>query len=156
MNPSKDYRRVCAGWNTITLATLFEGDDHLLQAKGVFIRVYRRYFFEDIEALTWRKTILPVVLLSVFAGLWLLPFALLLAFGARAWSLLMLLPSGVTLARLVWVLSGGGYCVTRIHTAVQSDVIAAAPTAAKARKVAEALDRRIGPTLETDVPPPAP
>lgn len=101
--------------------TLWQGPDHLLQIYSRFgVEDYKRFYFNDIQAIITRKTEVGVVLNFVFGVLTFL-FCLFAATSGGGWSIFNAIIAGVML--LMWIIHffKGPTCETYLLTAVQTE-----------------------------------
>ena len=101
--------------------TLWQGDDHLLQIYSRFgVEDYKRYYFDDIQALITRKTASGRIQNIVCGGLSGLFFVLAVAFGGGWIYFHSAVAAAILLILLINVLRGPT-CETVLLTAVQTE-----------------------------------
>lgn len=123
-NP-KEYKRLPGRKKGFLVGkyTLYQGIDHLLL---VFSRVgledYKRFYFNDIQAIITRKTAAGKIM-NIVLGVCLLFFgALGLMLGEGGWFLLVFV-DGFLLILLMYNLIKGPTCQTHLLTAVQTEIL---------------------------------
>lgn len=101
--------------------TLWQGGDHLLHIFSRFgIEDYKRFYFNDIQAIIARKTMAGKVQNGILGGLILLFMLPALVFDG-GWSILYVIVSAVMFIFLLINLVQGPTCETRLMTAVQTE-----------------------------------
>ena len=101
--------------------TLWQGSDHLLQIYSrLGVEDYKRFYFNDIQAVTTRKTGVGTVL-SFVLGVSTVLFCLFAVTSGGAWSIFNAIIAGVML--LLWIINffRGPTCETYLLTAVQTE-----------------------------------
>ena len=101
--------------------TLWQGSDHLLQIfSRVGVEEYKRFYFNDIQAVITRKTALGTIQ-NIFMGFLVLIFTLPALFFDGGWSLFYGVVAAAMLLLLVVGLFKGPTCKTILMTAVQTE-----------------------------------
>jgi hypothetical protein len=101
--------------------TLWQGGDHLLQIYSrVGVEDYKRFYFNDIQAIISRKTIAGKVQ-NIVLGLLLLLFTMPAVLNDGGWSLFWATLAGVLLILVLVNLFRGPTCETKLLTAVQTE-----------------------------------
>ena len=135
-SPPVRYRRLPGtGASLIQYFRLYQGPDHLLQVSTMWTQEsYRRFYFQDIQAIIIRKTIHGTVWNGVWA-VWAVFFSLLglAAGGVTLWVLGIL--AGVGLVALVVNAAMGPPTATQIQTAVQLERLRSLNRLPRARRV---------------------
>ena len=101
--------------------TLWQGSDHLLQIYSrLGVEDYKRFYFNDIQAIITRKTGVGIVLNFVL-GVATVLFGLFAVTSEGAWSIFNAIIAGVML--LIWIINffRGPTCETYLLTAVQTE-----------------------------------
>ena len=101
--------------------TLWQGSDHLLQIYSrLGVEDYKRFYFNDIQAIITRKTSAGIVLNFILGVLTAL-FGLFAATSGGGWFIFNTIVSGVVLS--IWVIHffRGPTCETYLLTAVQTE-----------------------------------
>jgi hypothetical protein len=101
--------------------TLWQGPDHLLQIYSrLGVEDYKRFYFNDIQAIITRKTGVGIVLNFVLGAATIL-FGLFAVTSEGAWSIFNAIIAGVML--LIWIIHflRGPTCETYLLTAVQTE-----------------------------------
>jgi hypothetical protein len=103
--------------------TLWQGRDHLLQVYARFgVEDYKRYYFDDIQAIVTRRTksaLIQNLILGFFLGLFIL--ATISVDGG--WGLFYLVVGVFVLGLLLVNMLRGPTCETRLMTAVQTETL---------------------------------
>ena len=119
--------------------TLWQGVDHLLHVYSRFgVEDYKRFYFNDIQAIITRKTIAGN-LQNVVLGLLLLLFTLAAILNAEGWSAFWAAFAGVLLILLLINLHRGPTCETKLLTAVQTEKLHSLHRLKNAFKVMDCL-----------------
>jgi hypothetical protein len=101
--------------------TLWQGVDHLLHVYSrVGLEDYKRFYFNDIQAIITRKTIAGKVQ-NILLGCLLLVFTLPAILNDGVWSVFWAAFAGVLLILLLINLHRGPTCETKLLTAVQTE-----------------------------------
>jgi hypothetical protein len=101
--------------------TLWQGSDHLLQIfSRVGVEEYKRFYFNDIQAVVTRKTAIGTIQ-NIVMGLLVLVFTLPSVFFDGGWSLFYAIVAAVMLLLLLVGLFKGPTCKTELTTAVQTE-----------------------------------
>ena len=101
--------------------TLWQGGDHLLQIYSrVGVEDYKRFYFNDIQAIITRKTIAGKIQ-NIVLGLLLLLFTIPAVLNDGGWSAFWATLAGVLLILVLVNLSRGATCETKLLTAVQTE-----------------------------------
>ena len=101
--------------------TLWQGSDHLLQIfSRVGVEEYKRFYFNDIQAVVTRKTAIGTIQ-NIFMGLLILVFTLPAIFFDGSWSIFYAIVAAVMLLLLLVGLAKGPTCKTELMTAVQTE-----------------------------------
>jgi hypothetical protein len=101
--------------------TLWQGGDHLLHVYSrVGVEDYKRFYFNDIQAIVTRKTVAGKVQ-NVVLGVLLLLFTLPAILNGGGWSAFWAAFAGVLLILLLINLYRGPTCETKLLTAVQTE-----------------------------------
>ena len=101
--------------------TLWQGADHLLHVYSrVGLEDYKRFYFDDIQAIITRKTIAGNVQ-NIVLGFLLLLFTLPAILNDGVWSAFWAAFAGVILILLLINLHRGPTCETKLLTAVQTE-----------------------------------
>jgi hypothetical protein len=101
--------------------TLWQGSDHLLQIfSRVGVEEYKRFYFNDIQAVITRKTAVGTIQ-NIVMGFLVLIFTLPAIFFDQGWSLFYALVAAAMLLLLVVGLFKGPTCKTILMTAVQTE-----------------------------------
>ena len=129
--------------------TLWQGSDHLLQIfSRVGVQEYKRFYFNDIQAVITRKTAVGTIQNFVM-GFLVLIFTLPAFYFDRGWSLFY---AGVAAAMLLLLLAGlfkGPTCKTELRTAVQTEKLYTLHRLKTASKVMDSLRFHIQQTQGT-------
>lgn len=129
--------------------TLWQGSDHLLQIfSRVGVQEYKRFYFNDIQAVITRKTAVGTVQ-NIVMGFLVLIFTLPAFYFDRGWSLFY---AGVAAAMLLLLLAGlfkGPTCKTELRTAVQTEKLYTLHRLKTASKVMDSLRIQIQQTQGT-------
>ena len=101
--------------------TLWQGSDHLLQIfSRVGVEEYKRFYFNDIQAVITRKTAVGTIQ-NMVIGFLVLIFTLPAIFFDEGWSLFYAVVAAAMLLLLVVGLIRGPTCKTILMTAVQTE-----------------------------------
>jgi hypothetical protein len=101
--------------------TLWQGSDHLLQIfSRVGVEEYKRFYFNDIQAVVTRKTAVGTIQ-NIVMGLLVLIFTLPAIFFDGGWSLFYTVVAAAMLLLLAIGLFKGPTCKTILMTAVQTE-----------------------------------
>jgi VIT1/CCC1 family predicted Fe2+/Mn2+ transporter len=101
--------------------TLWQGSDHLLQIYSrVGVEEYKRFYFNDIQAVMIRKTAVGTIQ-NIVMGFLVLIFTLPAIFFDGGWSLFYVAVAAAMLLLLVAGLFKGPTCKTELMTAVQTE-----------------------------------
>jgi VIT1/CCC1 family predicted Fe2+/Mn2+ transporter len=101
--------------------TLWQGSDHLLQIfSRVGVEEYKRFYFNDIQAVITRRTALGTIQ-NIVMGFLVLIFTLPAVFFDGGWSLFYAAVAAAMLLLLVVGLIRGPTCKTILMTAVQTE-----------------------------------
>ena len=101
--------------------TLWLGSDHLLQIFSRFgVEEYKRFYFNDIQAIVTRKTAIGTWQ-NLVGGLLVLIFAVPAVAFDGGWSLFYTIVAGVMGLLLLFGLFKGPTCETKLMTAVQTE-----------------------------------
>ena len=101
--------------------TLWQGADHLLHVYSrVGVEDYKRFYFNDIQAIITRKTITGKVQ-NIVLGFLLLVFTLPAILNDGGWSAFCAALGGVLLILVLINLYRGPTCETKLLTAVQTE-----------------------------------
>ena len=101
--------------------TLWQGGDHLLQIYSrVGVEDYKRFYFNDIQAIITRKTISGKIQ-NIVLGLLLLLFTMPAVLNDGGWSVFWAALAGVLLILVLVNLFRGPTCETKLLTAVQTE-----------------------------------
>ena len=123
--------------------TLWQAADHLLHIYSrVGVEDYKRFYFNDIQAIVTRKTITGKVL-NFGLGILLLLFTLPAILNDGGWSLFWTALSGVFLILLLINLYRGPTCETKLLTAVQTEKLQSLHRLKNAFKVMDSLGSQI-------------
>lgn len=130
------YRRLGGQGATMTYyARLYLGPDHLLQAASTgYSETYKRFYFQDIQAIIIRRT----TAWAWWTAFWIIP-ALLLGWGAGtaapdAAPFLSVI-AGIFFIGLVFNLIAGPSCACHVQTAVQTEKLVSLKRLRKVRKI---------------------
>src|ERR1051326_741686 len=172
--PNNTYKRLPGrGAGLVSISRLFLGPDHLLlvETQG-YSEIYKRFYFQDVQALLIRRTVTWIAITIVSAL-----FAAF--FGGVAWLVddlaraLWVFLAGISIGALILNLLLGPTCACYIKTAVQTDELPSLKRWKRAQKVfgrmkplieaaqgtltAEELQQRLAaPPIITPVANPAP
>ena len=119
----KEYRKLPGTKKGFIIGryTLWQGVDHLLHVYSrVGVEDYKRFYFNDIQAIITRRTIVGKVQNGVL-GLLLLLFTLPAILNDGGWSAFWAALAGVLLILLLINLYRGPTCETKLLTAVQTE-----------------------------------
>jgi len=137
------YRRVpglrwSGGRSVLRLA-----DDHLLLCdyRTGFVERYKRFYFQDIQAIIIRKTMYQIAIIAVWG---LFAFGFLIIGIATQWNLFLYIAEAICGLLILVQLMLGPTCRTDIKTAVQTDRI---PALKRVRKT-ERIMRYLFPLIE--------
>ena len=122
-NKEKEYRKLPGSKKGFLIGryTLWQGVDHLLHVYSrVGVEDYKRFYFNDIQAIITRKTIAGKVQNAVL-GFLLLLFTLPAMLNDGGWSAFWAAFAGVLLILLLSNLYRGPTCETKLLTAVQTE-----------------------------------
>ncbi len=149
--PGTGYRRMVPGWAMILLffvigifvfilrgkrVQLWLGDDHLLLVEWDGTREnYKRFRYQDIQAVIIRKTIEATTVNSILGGLVIMFTAFAIIVGGGGAIFLGILAGAFALF-LAGNFLAGPMCVTHIRTAVQTDEM---PSLCRLRNARKAL-----------------
>ncbi len=123
--------------------TLWQGVDHLLHVYSrVGVEDYKRFYFNDIQAIITRKTIAGKVQNTVI-GFLLLLFTLPAILNVGGWSAFWAVFAGVLLILLLINLYRGPTCETKLLTAVQTEKLHSLHRLKTAFKVMDCLRSHI-------------
>jgi uncharacterized membrane protein HdeD (DUF308 family) len=123
--------------------TLWQGSDHLLHVYSrVGVEDYKRFYFNDIQAIITRKTITGKVQNGVL-GFLLLLFTLPVILNDGGWSAFWAAFAGVLLILLLINLYRGPTCETKLLTAVQTEKLHSLHRLRTAFKVMDSLRSHI-------------
>jgi ABC-type multidrug transport system fused ATPase/permease subunit len=101
--------------------TLWQGSDHLLQIfSRVGVEEYKRFYFNDIQAVVTRKTAVGTIQ-NIVMGCLVLVFMLPAIFFDGGWSLFYAIVAAAMLFLLLVGLFKGPTCETKLMTAVQTE-----------------------------------
>lgn len=101
--------------------TLWQGSDHLLQIYSrVGLEEYKRFYFNDIQAVVTRKTAIGTIQ-NIVMGLLVLVFTLPAVFFEGGWSVFYAIVAAAMLLLLVVGMFKGPTCKTELTTAVQTE-----------------------------------
>ena len=121
----KEYKRLPGRKKGFLIGkyTLYQGIDHLLLVFGrMGVEDYKRFYFNDIQAIITRKTAAGRIM-NIVLGICILFFgALSLMLGEGGWFLLVFI-DGFLLILLMYNLIKGPTCQTHLLTAVQTEII---------------------------------
>ncbi|MEW6267059.1 MAG: hypothetical protein AB1641_28635 [Thermodesulfobacteriota bacterium] len=126
MTPDRiDYKRLPGRKpRFIGYDTLYLGPDHLLSVHGRgVVEEYKRFYYQDIQAILARRTwsgLIQIVVFILLAGLFSLPFIFTPEEEMAVW----LVPAGIFLFIALILLLRGPTCVCHIRTAVQTEKLA--------------------------------
>jgi len=119
--------------------TLWQGVDHLLHVYSrVGLEDYKRFYFNDIQAIITRKTIISKVQ-NLVLGFLLLLFTLPAILNDGRWSVFLAALAGVLLILLLINLHRGPTCETKLLTAVQTEKLHSLDRLKNAFKVMDRL-----------------
>jgi hypothetical protein len=119
----KEYQKIRGTKKVFLIGkyTLWQGGDHLLQIYSrVGVEDYKRFYFNDIQAIISRKTIAGKVQ-NIVLGLLLLLFTMPAVLNDGGWSLFWAALAGVLLILVLVNLFRGPTCETKLLTAVQTE-----------------------------------
>ena len=119
----KEYRKLPGSRKGFLIGryTLWQGVDHLLHVYSrVGVEDYKRFYFNDIQAIITRKTIAGKVQ-NVVLGFLILLFILPAILNDGEWSAFWAAFAGVSLILLLINLYKGPTCETKLLTAVQTE-----------------------------------
>ena len=119
----KEYRKLPGSKKGFLIGryTLWQGADHLLHVYSrVGVEDYKRFYFNDIQAIITRKTFAGKVQ-NVVLGFLLLLFTLPAILNEGGWSAFWAAFAGVLLILLLINLYRGPTCETKLLTAVQTE-----------------------------------
>jgi hypothetical protein len=123
--------------------TLWQGVDHLLHIYSrVGVEDYKRFYFNDIQAIITRKTIIGNVQ-NIVLGFLLLVFTLPAILNDGGWSAFWAAFAGVLLILLLINLHRGPTCETKLLTAVQTEKLHSLDRLKNAFKVMDRLRSHI-------------
>jgi len=123
--------------------TLWQGGDHLLHVYSrVGVEDYKRFYFNDIQAIITRKTVAGKVQ-NVVLGFLLLLFTLPAILNDGGWSAFWAAFAGVFLLLLLINLYRGPTCETKLLTAVQTEKLHSLHRLKNAFKVMDRLRSHI-------------
>jgi hypothetical protein len=101
--------------------TLWQGPDHLLQIfSRVGVEEYKRFYFDDIQAVVTRKTAVGTIQ-NIIVGCFVLIFTLPAIAFEGGWSLFYAIAAAAMFFLLLVGLSKGPTCETKLMTAVQTE-----------------------------------
>ena len=101
--------------------TLWQGKDHLLYIFSRFgVEDYKRFYFNDIQAIITRKTIVGKIQ-NIVLGCFILMFLVPVFFFGGGWSIFYAVVCGMMVLFLLINLYKGPTCETRLLTAVQTE-----------------------------------
>jgi hypothetical protein len=118
------YRRLPGKKKSFLLGyhTLWQGSDHLLQIYSRFgIEDYKRFYFNDIQAIITRKTAAGKIENSVLGALFGLFVLLSVISGGDVWPVVYAIIAGVLALILLINFFKGPTCETHLMTAVQTE-----------------------------------
>lgn len=118
------YRRLPGKKKSFLLGyhTLWQGSDHLLQIYSRFgIEDYRRFYFNDIQAIITRKTAAGKIENSVLGALFGLFVLLCVISGGDVWPVVYAIIAGMLALILLINFLKGPTCETYLMTAVQTE-----------------------------------
>ncbi len=118
------YRRLPGKKKSFLLGyhTLWQGSDHLLQIHSRFgIEDYRRFYFNDIQAIITRKTAAGKIENSVLGALFGLFVLLCVISGGDVWPVVYAIIAGMLALILLINFLKGPTCETYLMTAVQTE-----------------------------------
>jgi hypothetical protein len=163
----KQYKRLTRGYPRSGFSVAFAsrvslwlGPDHLLQVDNAgYTETYKRFHFQDIQAVIVRKTRRHVVWNAILAGLLTLSLLVVIWFGFS--------PDGSTTAATVFGiiafcfllfllinLALGPTCTCQLRTAVQTEELPALRRVRKTRKVLNQVYPLIAAAQEGEATPP--
>jgi hypothetical protein len=126
--------------------TLWQGSDHLLQIfSRVGVEEYKRFYFNDIQAVITRKTAVGAIQ-NIVMGFLVLLFALQAMHFEGGWSLFYAIAAAAMLLLLLVGLYKGPTCKTELMTAVQTEKL---PTLHRLKITSQIMDRLRVPIHQT-------
>jgi hypothetical protein len=143
------------GSGALNLATLWEGEDHLLLVESHRVsESYKRFFYRDIHALVVCQTKTGLVISIVLAVLTLL-FAIPAFFVGPEGAIALGIIAGIFLLLTALNFLAGPTCRCTLRTAVQTQPLASLGRIRNARKTLARLQPRIA-AAQPQPPPPTP
>ncbi|HEY0550504.1 MAG TPA: hypothetical protein VGF13_12950 [Verrucomicrobiae bacterium] len=134
MNASRYTKAPGRGWTWAGPSRVWLGDDHVLLVRSrIFFESYRRFFFNDIQGATVRRTDIGKMWNAIWA-LFILLFTLLsLAFESVGMIVMLSLAVPFVIALIVNI-ALGPTCTFHIRTAVQTERVPALSRVSAAKK----------------------
>ena len=138
---NKEYRKIPGLKKGFLIGryTLWQGSDHLLQVYSrVGVEDYKRFYFNDIQAIITRKTLfgkIQNIVLAIFLLLFTLPAVL----NDGGWSIFWSTLAGVLLILMLINFFRGPTCETKLLTAVQTEKLHSLHRLKKTLKVMDRL-----------------
>lgn len=119
--------------------TLWQGSDHLLQIfSRVGVEEYKRFYFNDIQAVITRKTAVGTILNTILGCLVLIFVVPAISFAGE-WSLFYAIVAAAMFFLLLAGLYKGPTCETKLMTAVQTEKLQTLHRLKKTTKVMDSL-----------------